>query len=45
VEATIRKAVESHTEYNFELKIDLPSGKPRWLMQSGAAFMMNGTRR
>ena len=35
VEAAIRKAMESHTEYNFELKIVLPSGKPRWLMEVG----------
>ena len=27
--------MESHTEYNFELKIVLPSGKPRWLMEAG----------
>ena len=35
VENAIRHAVENHTEYNFESKIVLPSGRPRWLMEVG----------
>ena len=35
VEMAIKHAVENHTEYNFESKIILPSGKPRWLMEVG----------
>ena len=35
VEMAIKHAVENHTEYSFESKIILPSGKPRWLMEVG----------
>ncbi|MCK9589245.1 MAG: PAS domain-containing protein, partial [Terrimicrobiaceae bacterium] len=38
VETAMREAVENRSEYGLEMKITLPSGETRWLLEAGRAI-------